>query len=190
MRSFALCREIGMASWSKVLLALYTIATSASAFACPPGTVFSAYNGHGICAYVGQGAKAQSTCTIANGACPAGTDRNHSNSDPSRDYCCQQGIRQGTGNEADCRVAYGACSSDEHAYRLPRDPTKIYCCPDHSAIVTPTCNDKCAPLMKNVQPQAEANRVYQNCMTLCTQPVNGKIICPDLTTVALGQNCK
>jgi hypothetical protein len=190
MRPFAWWRRFSVKPSSKMLFALATMATSATAYACPPGTVFSAYNGRGICAYIGQGAKAQSTCTIANGVCPPGTDRNHSGSDPNRDYCCQQGIRQGTGNEAECRVAYGSCSSDEHAYRLPRDPTKIYCCPDHPAVITPTCNAKCAPLLQNTKPQSEANRVHQNCMVLCTQPVNGKIICPDLTTVALGQNCK
>ena len=59
-----------------------------NAIACPPDTVFSAYNGNGICAIRGQGAKALVQCRSRNGACPPGNSREHSNNDPTRDYCC------------------------------------------------------------------------------------------------------
>jgi hypothetical protein len=58
-----------------------------SAYACPEGTVFSAYKGNGICAYIGQGAKKAVQCTIMVNSCPHGTTHEHKKSDPN-DYCC------------------------------------------------------------------------------------------------------
>jgi hypothetical protein len=66
---------------------------SASAYAdCPAGTVFSAFNGRGICAYAGEGARAAVICFATRGACPSGFSLNHKNSDPTRSYCCPVAI--------------------------------------------------------------------------------------------------
>ena len=58
------------------------------AMACPPGTRFSAGNGNGMCVILGMGLRSAAACTVAKGACPARTSREHSNNDPTRDYCC------------------------------------------------------------------------------------------------------
>ena len=76
-----------VATWMLAAMVLVGVA-AAEARACPPGTRFSAYNGSGICAILGQGKRAAVTCQIAKGACPKGTTREHSNNDPKRDYCC------------------------------------------------------------------------------------------------------
>ena len=68
------------------IVCLLLIATQ-SADACPAGTVFSAYNGNGICAFAGQGAKKAVQCAVMVGSCPSGTSREHKKSDPN-DYCC------------------------------------------------------------------------------------------------------
>jgi hypothetical protein len=79
-------------------IALVVIA-SAEARACPPNSRFSAFNGSGICAIIGQGKKAAAVCEVARGACPSGTTREHSNSDPTRDYCCpRQATNAGSPN--------------------------------------------------------------------------------------------
>jgi hypothetical protein len=79
-----------------VVLSVWAIAFSAAGAVakCPQGTVFSAYKGHGICAYVGQGSKAAINCFVAKGDCPSGTTREHSNNDKKRDYCCPRTTAQ------------------------------------------------------------------------------------------------
>jgi hypothetical protein len=69
---------------------LLLIATP-SAYACPEGTVFSAYKGNGICAYIGQGATKAVQCTKMVNSCPHGTTHEHKKSDPN-DYCCPEKI--------------------------------------------------------------------------------------------------
>jgi hypothetical protein len=69
------------------IVCLLVIATQ-SAYACPRGTVFSAYNGNGICAYIGQGAKKAVQCTLMVNSCLPGTTHEHKKSDPNHDYCC------------------------------------------------------------------------------------------------------
>jgi hypothetical protein len=83
--------------------------------ACPPGTRFSAYQGNGICVILGQGAKAAAQCQVAGGPCPAGTSREHSNNDPSRDYCCPTSALLEMGCRWDGRGPFcaGSCKSDE-----------------------------------------------------------------------------
>ena len=58
------------------------------AHACPAGTVFSAYNGNGICAYVGQGATKAVQCTKMVNSCPSGTTHEHKTRGDTGDYCC------------------------------------------------------------------------------------------------------
>jgi hypothetical protein len=75
------------------LCAIICASTSASAL-CPPGTVFSAYNGSGICAYIGQGAKVAMRCSSAGSSktCPSGYDLAHKSTDPKHYYCCPRTI--------------------------------------------------------------------------------------------------
>jgi hypothetical protein len=81
--------EFARAAMPVVLAACMLVLDGLPAAArCPDNLVFSAYNGHGICAYPGLGAKTALTCFVAKGECPEGTLRNHKNSDPTRDYCC------------------------------------------------------------------------------------------------------
>jgi hypothetical protein len=63
------------------------LSATQSANACPEGTVFSAYKGNGICAFIGQGAKVAVQCYKADGKCPSGTTREKKKSDPNA-YCC------------------------------------------------------------------------------------------------------
>ena len=58
------------------------------AHACPPGTVFSAYKGNGICVFSGRGALKAVQCTIMVNSCPSGTTHEHKRSAPNHDYCC------------------------------------------------------------------------------------------------------
>jgi hypothetical protein len=63
---------------------------SVAASACPDGTVFSAYKGNGICAWIGRGKEAAVQCTIREGSCPKGTSREHSKNDKDNEYCCSK----------------------------------------------------------------------------------------------------
>ncbi len=74
-----------------LLFALACLCTT-SARACPEGTVFSAYNGNGICAYVGQGAKVAVQCTQMVNSCPSGTSREHKTRGDTGYYCCSKTI--------------------------------------------------------------------------------------------------
>jgi hypothetical protein len=69
----------------------FLLIATQSAYACPAGTVFSAYNGNGICAYVGQGATKAVQCTKMVNSCPPNTTHEHKKSDPN-DYCCPMDI--------------------------------------------------------------------------------------------------
>jgi hypothetical protein len=63
-----------------------------SAHACPQGTVFSAYNGNGICAYIGQGATKAVQCTPMVNSCPPNTTREHKTRGDTGYYCCPMDI--------------------------------------------------------------------------------------------------
>jgi hypothetical protein len=73
------------------LCAIIFASTSASAV-CPPGTVFSAYKGSGICAHEGRGASIAARCASAGSSrtCPPGYDLAHKSTDPKHYYCCPQ----------------------------------------------------------------------------------------------------
>ena len=73
------------------IVCLLLIATQ-SAYACPEGTVFSAYNGNGICAYIGQGATVAVQCTKMVNSCPSGTTHEHKKQGDKGDYCCSTTI--------------------------------------------------------------------------------------------------
>jgi hypothetical protein len=71
-----------------LLLAAFVLSFMDPAMACPPGSRFSAGNGNGLCVIIGHGLMPAAECTVAKGACPGGMSREHSNNDPTRDYCC------------------------------------------------------------------------------------------------------
>jgi hypothetical protein len=75
--------------WMLPAMVLVVIA-AAEARACPPGTVFSAYGGSGLCVEIGQGRKSNAICDINRKGrrCPVGCIPRHKNSDPTHDYCC------------------------------------------------------------------------------------------------------
>jgi hypothetical protein len=76
------------------IVCLLLIATQ-SAYACPEGTVFSAYKGNGICAYAGQGATKAVQCTKMVNSCPPGTTHEHKTRGDTGDYCCSKTITGG-----------------------------------------------------------------------------------------------
>lgn len=57
---------------------------STSAFACPRGTVFSAYQGNGLCLYAGKGLSVAAHCALTAGSCPKNMDRQQKGSDPEQ----------------------------------------------------------------------------------------------------------
>jgi len=73
------------------VVCLLLIATR-SAYACPAGTIFSAYNGNGICAYKGQGATKAVQCTQMVNSCPHGTSHEHKKQGDTGNYCCSTTI--------------------------------------------------------------------------------------------------
>ena len=101
-------RHAGGPFATRILAAMVLVVIAAAqARACPPGTRFSGYNGSGICVIPGQGARVTVRCQIASGACPSGTTRQHSNSDPTRDYCCP---RQAAGMNPPRPNQFEACT--------------------------------------------------------------------------------
>ena len=113
-----------MAAACALLLALVCIGATA-AYACPEGTVFSAYKGNEICAYAGQGATKAVQCTRMVNSCPPGTTHEHKNSDPNHDYCCPKKIA----NEQSTKCVWrgtapfceGSCGSGERYKGSARD---------------------------------------------------------------------
>lgn len=72
------------------LLAFSTVLAGVTdARACPPGTVFSAYKGNGLCLVKGEGKTVAAKCTtIIKGPCPKDMARKKKASDPDHVYCC------------------------------------------------------------------------------------------------------
>lgn len=81
-----------MALIGSVVACLFLIAAQ-SAYACPPGTVFSAYKGNGMCVYIGQGATRAAQCMLMVKSCPSGTTREQKKSDRNNVYCCPRTIQ-------------------------------------------------------------------------------------------------
>lgn len=73
-------------------IACLLLVATQSAYACPEGTVFSAYKGNGICAYRGQGATKAVQCYKMVNSCPSGTSQEKKKSDPNY-YCCPTTIQ-------------------------------------------------------------------------------------------------
>jgi len=123
-----------------LVLAVVLVGAILPAQACPPGSRFSAGNGNGICVVIGQGLRAAATCSVARGACPAGTSREHSNNDPTRDYCCPAQATLALKPHGNCfwsgtaPFCNGKCPAGFQA-KKGRDGkacltgSKLYCCP-------------------------------------------------------------
>ncbi len=96
-----------------------------SAYACPEGTVFSAYNGNGICAYPGQGATKAVQCTKMVNSCPSGTTHEHKKSGDKSDYCCPKILTGGQSKTCVWRgtppFCEGSCGSSEDYIGYARD---------------------------------------------------------------------
>lgn len=96
-----------------------------------------------ICVIIGQGLQAAATCSVATGACPAGTSREHSNNDPTPDYCCPAQATRAYKPHGNCfwvgtaPFCNGRCPagfrSTERRYagdgQLCMTGSKAYCCP-------------------------------------------------------------
>ena len=85
-------RSLALSVGPLALLFALVCLGATSAQACPQGTVFSAYAGNGICAYVGQGAKVAVQCTPMVNSCPSGTSREHKTRGDTGYYCCSNTI--------------------------------------------------------------------------------------------------
>ena len=81
-------RSLSLLLGPRALLSALLCLGATSANACPPGTIFSAYNGNGICAYIGQGKKKAVQCSHMVNSCPAGTTHEHKKNGDTADYCC------------------------------------------------------------------------------------------------------
>jgi hypothetical protein len=131
--------------WSLALalcvVCLWLIATQ-SAYACPKGTVFSAYNGNGICAYIGQGATAAVHCTPMVNSCLHGTTHETKKGDP-HDYCCPDSIPKATEQPIECvwrgtpPACDGSCGSTEEYKGSARDQAGA----DRSRVATQYARD-------------------------------------------------
>ena len=106
------------------IVCLLPIATQ-RAYACPPGTIFSAYKGNGICAYVGQGATKAVQCRAMVNSCPSGTTREQKKSYPKHVYCCPKTIANEQGKSCVWRgtapFCEGRCGSSEQNRGSARD---------------------------------------------------------------------
>jgi hypothetical protein len=120
------------------LVCLLLIATQ-SAYACPAGTVFSAYNGNAMCAYVGQGATAAVHCTKMVNSCPPGTTHEHKTRGDTGDYCCPTKATEKKHETCVWRgtppLCNGECEEGERVVDRPgagamgcATGSKVYCC--------------------------------------------------------------
>ena len=113
-------RRRGTAPLAALFLGLTAFFAGGVAEACPPKTVFSAYAGRGICAFVGQGARAAAVCFRSKEKCPAGFDREHKATDPSY-YCCPHEMPDTS--DAHCEAQ---CEPLLHAGMTPKEQKRVY----------------------------------------------------------------
>ena len=93
-----------MAKLLRLVLAMTAaLIASSVASACPPNTVFSAFNGRGLCLIPGQGLTPVAECFLKKGACPAGFVVHNKHSDAANFYCCPTVVRDVRQCERDCR---------------------------------------------------------------------------------------
>ena len=113
--------------WPLALLFALLSLCASSAQACPPGTIFSAYNGNGICVYAGQGAAKAVQCTKMVNSCLPGTTHEHKTRGDTGDYCCPDTIPKATAQHIECvwrgtaPACDGSCGSVEEYKGSARD---------------------------------------------------------------------
>lgn len=125
------------------LLAIPTLSIGpTAAFACPPGTVFSAYKGNGLCLIRGQGKEVAAKCTTTKASCPSDMVRKKKNSDPDHVYCCPT-TRGVTPNcNAQCAPILTSVTPASEANRVYKNcrlgcmGKKEYLCPDGRMVKT------------------------------------------------------
>ena len=140
MISIALVRQIAPARWATIFFALCGVFASVSANACPEGTVFSAFNGRGICAVIGQGAEVAAICipALPGQRCPnSAYEFHHKNSDPTHSYCCPTMVKDPAGCAQQCAPLKTSVKPQAEAIRvyencfvLCRNPNGFTTCPD------------------------------------------------------------
>jgi len=141
----------GVATLAGLFVGLCALLAAGVAEACPPGTVFSAYQGRGICAFAGQGAKAAVLCfKTRDKKCPANFKFQHKASDAANDYCCPTAIP--VVSDAQCRAQCEPLLKADlpvfernrvynNCFVLCRDPDGIVICPDGRRVKAGTpCN--------------------------------------------------
>ena len=110
-------RRLSLLLGPRALLCALLCLGASSADACPQGTVFSAYNGNGICAYAGQGATVAVQCTPMVNSCPPNTTREHKTRGDTGYYCCSMTIAHEQGMNCEWRgtppFCEGSCGSLE-----------------------------------------------------------------------------
>jgi hypothetical protein len=97
---------------------------SASAFACPPQTVFSAYKGSGLCLFSGKGKLTAARCVQTNASCPEEMARHYKPSDPDHIYCCATdvyGVYAAKCATSQCAQLLTAVSPPKEAVRVFRN---------------------------------------------------------------------
>ncbi len=116
-----------------LLFALACLGT-APAHACPRGTVFSAYNGNGICAYEGQGATVAVQCTKMVNSCPPGTTHEHKKRGDTGDYCCAVTIANEQGMNCAWVGTPPACEGQCGAFEVDKGSARDYADALHGAL--------------------------------------------------------
>ncbi len=125
--TFPLRRGLSFLLGPLALLFALVCLGATSAHACPANTVFSAYNGNGICAYIGQGAKVAVQCTKMVNSCLPGTTHEHKKQGDTGDYCCPDTIPKATAQHIECvwrgtpPACDGYCGSVEEYKGSARD---------------------------------------------------------------------
>jgi hypothetical protein len=130
---------------AKILLGLPVVTmllfAAPSAFACPPGTVFSAYKGNGVCLRKGEGNSVAYRCAKTAGSCPSYLVRRQKATDPKNVYWCP-GRAAAPNCEEQCAPLKTGVSPPAEAHRVYQN-CKMGCrggdefmCPDGRMVKT------------------------------------------------------
>ena len=119
------------------------------AYACPPGAVFSAFNGKGLCLRSGQGLSVMAECRLTAGggkkkSCSEFETLHNRNTDPANYYCCPSEKRAVL--QTRCSVVgtapfcSGSCKTKHPLNQIDRGASsycvtghKLRCCTDYFA---------------------------------------------------------
>ncbi|MFO1173029.1 MAG: hypothetical protein U1E49_18950 [Hyphomicrobiaceae bacterium] len=100
-------------------VALIVLIGATAAYACPPGTVFSAYKGKGKCMRYGEGNSPVATCYIKKGPCAQGWEAHKKNSDRKNEYCCPTSLpKYQPSCESQCEPLHKSVTPPDEAERV------------------------------------------------------------------------